>query len=279
LSFEPRGYAWPRLSPEEDRIAVDIREGGEAHIWILDLATGTSQPLTFEGTNNSSPVWSPNGEWVYFASDRGSDSDIFRKRADLSTDAERLFEAEGIQVPYSISSDGSVLMFYEASGPSDIGMISLDGDPEPRMLIQTETAAQLPSISPDGRWFAFRSNETGSFQIHVQEIETGSRRTISTGGGDVPVWSPDGTQIFYQSGPGQLSVVEVTGEPELSFSTPRQLFEVAGLQTRHDVSADGQRFLGTMPAETAATAEEPVTPHINIVLNWFEELKRLVPTD
>ena len=277
LSFEPRGYFIPRISPEEDRIAVEILEGGERHVWILDVATGTSQRLTFEGTNNGSPVWSPDGEWVYFVSDRGGDPDIFRKRADLSADAELLHEADGAQVPHSISSDGSVLMFHEVAGPPDIGMLSLDGDPEPRMLIETEPATFLPSISPDGRWFAFASNETGSNQIHVQEIETGRRRTISTGGGNSPVWSRDGTEIFYRSGPGQISVVEVTGETEPVFSARRQLFEVSGLLRSYDVTADGQRFLGVLPVGTVELAVEPATPRINVVLNWFEELKQRVP--
>ena len=254
LSFEPRGYAWPHLSPEEDRIAVEIRVGGEFHIWILDVATGTSQPLTFEG-NNARPVWSPDGQWVYFGSDWGGDYDIFRRHADLSADAARLFEAEGTQYPHSISIDGNLLMFGDipVGGNPDIGMISLDGDAEPRMLIETEHITEDPSISPDGRWFAFGSNETGNDQIHVQEIETGSRRTISTGGGTFPVWSRDGTEIFYQSGPGQLSVVEVTGETEPVFSAPRSLFEVAGFRRWYDVTADGQRFLGVLPTGSVAT--------------------------
>ncbi len=280
LSFEPRGYGWPHLSPEEDRIAVEIREGG-FHIWILDLATGTSQPLTFEG-NNLRPVWSPDGQWVYFGSDRGCAFDIFRRRADLSADAERLFEAEGQQWPNSISIDGNLLMFRDipVGGNPDIGMISLDGNAEPRMLIETEAATFDPSISPDGRWFAFVSNETGSNQIQVQEIETQRRRTISTGGGIIPVWSRDGTEIFYWSGPGQRSVVEVTGETEPVFSAPRPLFEVTGMHNQYDVSGDGQRFLGMMRVGAAATdtAAEPATPRINVILNWFEELKQRVPT-
>ncbi|MFQ5743358.1 MAG: protein kinase [Acidobacteriota bacterium] len=278
LPFESRGYAGPRLSPEENRIAVEIRERGERHIWILDIATGTSQRLTFEG-NNSSPVWSPDGEWVYFRSDRGGDFDIFRKPVDLSAEAERLYEAESAQYPASISADGTVLMFFEVAGAPDIGMISLDGDSEPRMLVATAAATAQPSISPDGRWFAFQSDETGSGQIHVQDIETQSRRIISTGGGDNTnaVWSRDGTEIFYRSGPGQLSVVEVTREPELSFSAPRLLFEVAGLQRAFDVTADRQRFLGTTRAASAETTGEPTTPRISVVLNWFEELKQRVP--
>ncbi len=94
-----------------------------------------------------------------------------------------------------------------------------------------------------------------------------------------PVWSRDGTEIFYRSGAGQRwSVVEVTREPELSFSAPRQLFEVAGLQNQYDVTTDGQRFLGTLPVGTVETDGEPATPRINVILNWFEELKERVPT-
>ena len=135
----------------------------------------------------------------------------------------------------------------------------------------------FPSIFPDGRWFAFVSNETGSNQIHVQEIETGRRRAISTGGGNRPVWSRDGTEIFYRSGEGQQSVVEVTREPELSFSAPRPLFEVTGLQTEYDVTADGQTFLGMMRTGIDEPEGAPAAPSLNVVLNWFEELKQWVP--
>ena len=147
------------------------------------------------------------------------------------------------------------------------------------MLIETEADTDFASISPDGQWFAFNSDETGSREIHVQEIETQRRRTISTGGGAFPVWSRDGTEIFYRSGPGQRSVVEVTREPELSFSAPRLLFEVTGLQNFDDVTTNDQRFLGLLPTGTTETEGEPATPRINVILNWFEELKRRVPTD
>ncbi len=277
LSFPPRGYNRPRISPEEDRIAVDIADGEGTHIWILDIETSTSQRLTFEGTNIY-PVWSPDGEWVYFDSNRGGDRDIWKRRTDLSADAELVYEAEGAQFPYSISADDTVLLGADqGAGSWDIQMLRLDGDSEPTILEGTDALTDYPWISPDGRLFAFESDETGSLQIHVQEIETGSRRTISTGRGRFPVWSRDGTEIFYVSGGGQRSVVEVTKEPELSFSAPRPLFEVTGFLPRNDVSADGQRFLGTILAGNVETAGEPVTPRINVVLNWFEELKQRVP--
>ena len=278
LSFEPRGYLRPRISPEEDRIAVQIVDAEGTHIWILDIETSTSQRLTFEGTNQY-PVWAPDGEWVYFDSDRGGDSDIWKRRTDLSADAEPVYQAEGLQYPYSISGDGTVRLFGDqGAGNWDIQMLPLDGDSEPTMPENTDAETLYPWISPDGRWLAFQSNETGSLRIHVREIETGRRRTISTGFGTYPVWSRDGTEIIYRPGGGQRSVVEVTREPELSFSAPRPLFEVAGFQVQNDVSADGQRFLGVLPAGTVETAGESASPRINVVLNWFEELKQRVPT-
>jgi Tol biopolymer transport system component len=278
LSFPPRGYNRTRISPEEDRIAVEITEGEGTDIWILDIETSTSQRLTFEGTNVHL-VWSPDGEWVYFDSNRGGDRDIWRKRTDLSADAEPVYEAERAQAPYSISADGTKLLFSDqGAGDWDVQMLPLDGDPEPTMLEGTDADTLYPWISPDGRLVAFQSDETGRAQIHVREIETGSRWTISTGGGRYPVWSRDGTEIFYRSGPGQRSVVEVTREPELSFSAPRQLFEVSGFLIYNDVTADGQRFLGRLLVESLETEGEPATPRINVILNWFEELKQRVPT-
>ena len=177
LSFEPRGYSRPRISPEEDRIAVQIVDAEGTHIWILDIETSTSQLLTFEGTNRYA-VWSPDGEWVYFDSDRGGNRDIWKRRTDLSADAEPVYQADGSQFPYSIS--GTVLLFADqGAGSWDIQMLRIDGDSEPMMLEDTGARTVYPWISPDGRLFAFDSDETGSNQIHVREIETGSRRTIS----------------------------------------------------------------------------------------------------
>ena len=277
LPFATRGYRRPRLSPDGASIAVEII-GDATDIWILDVATGTQQRLTFEGTN-SHPVWSPDGEWVYFRSDRGGDSDIWRKPVDLSSEAALVHDAEGAQIPWSILADGSALLFYDSSsGPPDIAMISLDGEPAPVVLVDTDAVTLLPSVSPDGRFFAFDSNETGLRQIHVQEIATGSRRTISTAGGIYPTWSRDGTEIFYRTSPTEFSFVEVDTGAELSPSAPRVLFNVPNAVGEFDVTADGQRILVPMAGEVAAAAEEPTTPLINVVLNWFEDLKERVPT-
>ncbi len=197
----------------------------------------------------------------------------------MSANAEPVYEAEGSQSPYSISDDGTVLLFVDlGTGNWDIQMLPLDGDSEPTILQSTDANTRFPWISPDGRLFAFQSDETGNLRIHVREIETGRRRTISTGLGTYPVWSRDGTEIIYRSGSGQRSVVEVTREPELSFSAPRPLFEVANFDAQSDVTADGQRFLGRLLVESVETEGEPATLRINVVLNWFEELKQRVPT-
>ncbi len=220
---------------------------------------------------------------MYFASNRGGDFDIFKRRADLSGEPEPVFEADGVQLPSSISADGTVLLFDDSGTGrgNNIGMISLDGDPEPRMLVEIDANTRRASISPDGRFFAFQSNETGSDQIHVQEIEARGRQPISTGGGTDPVWSHDGSEIFYRPAPEQRSVVEVVFEPRLAFSAPRLLFDTSrtvGTDRPFDVTADGQEFLMVLQTSSLEIEAEPVTPHIIVVLNWFEELKRLVPT-
>ena len=149
------------------------------------------------------------------------------------------------------------------------------------MLVAGAATEVFGSFSPDGRFFAFMSNETGEYEVNVREVSSGRTFSVSTStrGGVLPRWSRDGREIYYKSAtsPGML-VAEVTMEP-FSASDPIELWDIV---TRgggsFDVTADGQRFLVTIPAGTTETAGEPATPRLNVILNWFEELKQRVPT-
>ena len=151
-------------------------------------------------------------------------------------------------------------------------------------LISTEADEQAPAISPDGQWIAYMSNETGRAEIYVQRfLQLGSRVTISRGGGGFPLWSPDGRELFHVVPPGnRVMVVPVEPGADLSVGNAQVLFEGQYFQNtngRHyDISPDGQRFLRIKPPG-AATTETDAIPEAILVLNWFEELKRLVPVD
>ena len=150
------------------------------------------------------------------------------------------------------------------------------------MIVATAAEEELGSFSPDGRFFAFMSSETGQAEVYVREVSSGRTFPVSTStrGGGVPSWSRDGREIYYRSvtsRPGIL-VAEVDLE-SFSASDPVEISDIVMRgATGFDVTADGQRFLVTIPAGTTETAGEAATPRINVVLNWFEELKQRVPT-
>jgi Tol biopolymer transport system component len=218
-------------------------------------------------------------------SDRGGDNAIWKQRADQSLDAELVLEAEADDVwPTSISADSEMLLFTSGVRQArDVGILALDPDQQPDMLLATSTNELGASFSPDRRFFAFQSSETGQMEVSVLEVSSGRRFgpvSTSTRGGAQPRWSQDGREIYYASvnGPGIL-VVEVAMEP-YSVSDPVELSDIA-MRPRSNfaVTADGQKFLVTIPAGSNDTEDAaPPAPRINVILNWFDELKQRVPT-
>ena len=274
LEAPPLTYVHPRLSPDGRRLAV----GGERDVWIYDIPRDTLTRLTFEGTNRQ-PVWTPDGNRVTFRSGRAGPLNLFWKPANGSGAAERLTTGEYVQVPESWSPDGQVLAFAEDHpiNGADIWVLSLEEEGKPLPFLQTPFYEAGPVFSPDGRWLAYVSDESGRREVYVQPYPgPGGKRQISTEGGDEPVWSPDGRELFYRIG-DKMMAVDITSEPTFSAGTPRLLFEGQyrrrpRARANYDVSPDGQRFLMVKPGEQSGQAQ------IRVVLNWFEELKRLVPS-
>jgi hypothetical protein len=183
-----------------------------------------------------------------------------------------------MQTPAAASPDGKLLVFAQVSQASgvDLWTVTLDGEHEVQPLLATQFSETVPSFSRDGNWLAYASNESGRLEVYVQRFPSGSgKQLISTQGGSGPIWSPDGRELFYRNGDQIMSVAVVT-QPSFVSEVPRLLFErrfVDAPGGSYDVAQDG-RFLVVQPVNP-----EPSATQISVVLNWTEELKRLVPTN
>ena len=289
LKLPPGPYEHPRLSPDGKRIAFGSDDGKEAVVWIYDLSGVTSmRPLTL-GSRNRLPVWSADGERVAFQSDREGDLGLFWQRADGTMAAERLTkpDKDTAHVPESWSPDGKTLLFSVAKGSSyAVAALSLtDKKVTPVGGIQSAFPPSA-TFSPDGRWVAYSASEPGGpvGSLFVQPFPTtGAKYQISKTGVH-PTWSPDGKELFYFAGVGQFVVVSVTTRPTFTFGNPvpvpPRLFLDRGLrfERNNDITRDGKRFLGVVAAGQGSTSGASAVPQIQVVLNWTEELKRLVPT-
>jgi serine/threonine protein kinase len=277
IAAPAHNFVRPRVSPDGRRVAVGIAESG-IQIWIFDLSRETLTRLTFEGSSNLDPAWTPDGKRVTFES--GPPGNIFWQPADGSGKAERLTTNEHAQVPNSWSSDGQVLAFTEITPTAtgrDLWTLRLS-DRKPQVFLQTQFNEGAPMFSPDGHWLAYGSDESGRPEIYVQPYPgPGGKWQISAEGGTEPAWNHNGRELFYRQG-NKMMAAELTTQPSFSAGKPRMLFEgqyavSTTLSSRnYDVSPDGQRFLMVKTVE-----QEQPTAQINVVLNWFEELKQKVP--
>ena len=273
LPLPARDYEAPRISPDGRRVAL----GSGGQIWLYDLARDTFTRFTFEGNLNGGPVWTPDGKRIAFSSDGGGALNIFSQMADGSGGLERLTTSEHIQAPSSWSPDGQLLSFVEFDPGTSIWVLRpSDGEAQP--FLQTTANELAPQFSPNGRWMAYVSNESGRDEIYVQPYPgPGGKWQISTDGGNEPIWNRNGRELFYRNG-DKMMAVETTTEPSFAAAKPKTLFEGQHVRNKSvpfpafDVSPDGQRFLMLKPV----TQEQSAPTQINVVLNWTEELKRLV---
>ncbi|OFW21476.1 MAG: hypothetical protein A3H97_16070 [Acidobacteria bacterium RIFCSPLOWO2_02_FULL_65_29] len=297
LKLAPGPYQVPRVSPDGKRVAFGTDDGKEAIVWIYDLSgTSAARRLTVGG-NNRLPIWSADGERVAFQSDRDGDLGIFWQPADGTGAAERLTKPDqGTEhAPESWSPGGDRFLFRvtkdQAGADAAAGRVTLwtfswkDKKAEPFGGVQSAAEPTNAVFSPDGRWVAYFSQETGRRALWAQPFPaTGAKYEISTGGGTHPLWSPDGKELFYQTAAQFLSRTITTlpsferGNPVRMPIGPLLLTNPANPRT-FDVTPDGQ-ILGiiTTTGSGQTQAGTPAAPQIDIVLNWFEELKARVPT-
>jgi Tol biopolymer transport system component len=269
LLQDRRGFRMPRLSPNGRYVAVTV-DPRPSEVWVYDLVRQTGFALA-TGGHNISPVWSPDGRSIaYF-----SQGDMYRRPADGSGKAENLLRSEGPQYPGAWTPDGRAIVYVEdqLANRSDVWLLTLGAEARP--LIAESAREFGPRISPDGRWLAYASQESGRrVEVYVRpypNVDAG-KWLVSTNGGLNPVWSPDGRQLYYVNGSTVMSVAVTTrghtfdaGEPQELFSGP---FETGSPQ--FDVAADGTFVMVEADPDAKPT-------QIHVVLNWAEELKRLVP--
>ena len=250
-------------------------------MWIHDLERGTDTKLTFDPAQDQTPIWTPDGERVVFRSNREGAPNLYWREADGTRPVERLTTSPNPQRPYGWTNDGQ-LVFLETNPEtsSDLWLLSLEGERTPEPLIETPHRDSQPAVSPDGRWIAYFSDETGQREIYVQPFPSlDGRWQISGSGGHGPLWSLDGRELFYPNLlAGQMLTVPITteggfapGNPEVLFQDPNFVLEDAG--GSYDVASDG-RFLMLREGETSG---ESTRDEIIIVENWHQELLERVP--
>ena len=269
---------WPRLSPDGRQVAMIMTGQGSSggDVWLRDLSRALDSRLTVTGPNLY-PVWTQDGTRVTFASLRDGRYRVFWKPVDASNTEELLLEGEGSFFPASWSVGDESLIYYMSPGlvDRDLGVMSGDGSTTP--FLATEFNERAPRLSPDGRWVAYVSNQSGDDQVYVRTFpDSGQVIQVSTQGGTEPVWSRDGRELFYRNG-GEMLVVDVESGGD-EFGTPRLLFEGTyesdpnGIgAANYDVSLDGQQFLMVSRDSRAERLS------LVVVENWSEELKERVP--
>ena len=275
LPLDPALYRIARVSPDGRRIALDRGRPNARDLWVFDLARDTLSPLFLDPGDDESPVWTPDGRQIVFTSGRDGEANLHLREADGTGPVERLSASEDLQWPQSWSPDGRTLVFSRRvrTGPAvaqtlDTMMIRLDADRTVSPLLASEFTESNPAVSPDGRWIAYRSDESGRNEVYVQRFpEMGGRVQISTAGGTAPLWSSDSTELFYRQGEAMMAVaVDGTGAA-FGAGPPVRLFEgryLDDLARNYDVAPDG-RFLMIKQADTLK--------QIHVVVNWIEDLR------
>jgi serine/threonine-protein kinase len=308
LPVDPLPYSRPRISPDGTQIAVDVGKPGSVEVHLYDVARGGLTRLGSDPARGRFPLWTRDSRRVVVYSDFDGGG-LFLKPVDGTGKIQRLTRSPAIQVPNSWSLDGRSVVFEQGDSDPDRAMVDFSRAPsnldvytsridggEPTPLLNTSVAERGPMVSPDGHWVAYTANEAGRNDVYVRPFPNveESRKRVSSNSGFQPVWSRDGKELFFIGG--------TTGAPQRLFSQPtmmvasvqttpafqpgiaKEMFKLPpfyqsalGLWTRHwDIAPDGKRFLVVLPEERVNSSSTGST--MVIVTNWFEELKRLVPT-
>jgi eukaryotic-like serine/threonine-protein kinase len=280
-------YGSLALSPDGKRVAFERvdPQAQNRNIWLYDIARGVATRFTFDQFLDTDPVWSPDGSRVAFNAIRGAPLDLYVKASNLAGQDQLLLKSNDYKFPTSWSRDGRFLLYWSLGPPTRVWALPLDGgvaDGQPIPVASSQFNETTGRFSPDGRWIAYQSDESGKSEIYVRPFDASSaaksssaagapvagRWMVSNGGGASPLWRGDGKELFYLSSDGIATAVELNTTGTFQAGVPRPLFKVPVGLVNWDVTPDGKRFLLAAPSATGAR------PFFTVVLNWQAGLKK-----
>lgn len=273
-------YITPALSPDGTRLATMIFTGvyGVGDIWIFDLSRGTKTRLTFGPANQSGPIWTPDGKTIFYSSSAKGAPHVYAKAADGSGSERVVLESnDAIELPDSFSPDGRYLVYERRLVKNEtnyhIWGLPLSGGGKPFSIVQTAFEERDAQVSPDGKWMAYRNNETGRWEIYITAFPGGGAKwQVSTNGGTAPRWRKDSKELFFLDPADNIVAVDVNAAGDaVHLGVPHALFQAVGIQREYgpyDVTADGKKFL-----TNSGNLKEGSAP-FTLVLNWPAELKK-----
>jgi serine/threonine-protein kinase len=284
----------PRFSPDGKRLAFTQRSAQGSDIWVKDLERDTPSRLSFFPGTSSWPVWTPDGKYIVFRSDTPAAPGLYLVRSDGSGEVQRLMEGKNLPTPYSFSPDGRRLAFCVTGngGSPDIFTAPVEAGPgyprlgKPELFLGTPFTEIHPAFSPDGRWIAYASNESGSLEVYVRPVPGGisssGKWQISTGGGTSPVWSRDGRELLFETFDSHIMAVGyavkngsfAAGKPRLWTATSLSFIGAFNFSYNYDLAPDGKHI-----AALLSDPDDDRTPiaHLNFLVKFFDEVRRRVP--
>jgi Tol biopolymer transport system component len=279
---EPGELSAVEFSPDRKKVAVTVRDSsaGNTDIWLYDTSHGLGTRFTFDASTDAVAVWSPKGEDVIFRSNRMGPTDLYRKPADGSRNEELLYADKIMKSTGSFSPDGRSLAYFNIGNPKtgyDIWImpdpLGPPGSQKPYPFLHGEFDENNPQFSPDGRWMAYQSNESGRFEVYVVPFPgPGGKRQVSTKGGSLARWRPDGKELYFIAPDKRLMAAQVDAKGGA--------FDVKGIEPlfgpmlanafspAYDVADNGQKFLAVLPADTEGMDA------LTVVQNWVRAIKK-----
>ena len=291
LRETPGAYLRPAFSPDGKRLALQIDEAKRADIWVYEWERDTLTRLTFGGKTSFAPVWTPDGQRItYVGVGKSGEYELYWKRADGAGDALCLTQSKTPKFYISWRPDGKLLAFEQANSGarSNILVMTMEGDEksgwkpgEPKPFFNSAFDEEQPAFSPDGRWLAYVSNESGTYEVYVRPFPgPGGKWQVSTGGGSFPKWSRTGKELFYRTqentimGAGYMASGDTFRPDKPRLWSPGQFTELAG-NLNFELHPDGKRFA---VLKASGTGEAPKLDKVTFIFNFFDELHRKVPS-
>jgi serine/threonine protein kinase len=283
LLAKPGAYERPRLSPDGQRLAINMLEGSSEDIWVYEWQRDTMTRLTFGGGFSIVPIWSPDGRYILFRSPEG----ISWTRSDGAGKPQILMPSKNLPAAWSFTPDGKRLAFQDVAGNGyDLWTVPVESDGaglragKAELFLQTPADERNPSFSPDGRWLAYSSNESGTFQVNVRAFpDKGGKWQISNDGGTYAEWSRSGRELFFRSLDNRIMMATYTAKGDSFIADKPRLwsekrltdFGPVGIST-YAVAPDGRRIVALIPVDPQE--EQTAQNHVIFLMNFFDEVRR-----